>query len=418
MTEHSGSEETRSETVPIDDGRFEAHLHVDGHLQVGEHVAAEHLATAHGAEALRAPVELIEEELHAKSRARRVAEAVVSLLVTVAMFALVIPKLFDTEYRQIFAELGELDAMAVVGLFAFWIFSMWTYWVFQTRGLPGLTVAQSGVLNLSGSAVSNVVPFGGAVGIGATYAQTMSWGFRPTDITLSILVTGVWNVFSKLGFPILALVAVTMMGEDDHGLGIAAWIGLAILIAAVGVFTMVMRSQALAERVGAWAESLVGAFRRLVRRPAVESVSEKVLEFREHSVGLVSRHWVGLTIWIALYKVTSFGLQLLCVRALGIDELGWVEVLAAYTFGELLTTIPLTPSGVGFVEAGSAGIMVAFGAGEADALAAVFLFRAFTYLLEVPAGALAWAVWAGRTSWRKPQPNGNGANGVTAAATT
>ena len=380
------------------EGPFDHDL--ERHRSAGTHVAAEH-----GTDRLGAPIDLIEEELGAKSTTRRIAEAAISLSVTIAMFALVIPRLFDTEYREVFSVLGGLDGLAVAGLFAFWIFSMWTYWVFQTRSLPGLTVPQSGVLNLSGSAVSNVVPFGGAVGIGATYAQTMSWGFRPADVTRSILVSGVWNVFSKLGFPIVALVIVNLAGEDDHGMGIPAWIGLGVLLGAIGLFWMIMRSEALATRIGDIAQAVIGFVLGLVRRPAPESVRDKVLEFRAESVDLVSRRWLGLTVWIGLYKLTSFGLQLLCVRALGIDELGWVAVLAAYTFGELLTTIPVTPSGVGFVEAGSAGIMVAFGAGEADALAAVFLFRAFTYLLEVPIGAIGWAIWAGMTSWRKPQPD-------------
>lgn len=393
---------------PPDDGEGASELdrELEPHLAVGARVVADRPSDGIGA-----PIELLEEELHTKSTTRRIVEALVSLAVTVAMFALVIPKLFDTEYRDVFAALGRLDGLAVVGLFAFWIASMWTYWVFQARSLPGLTVPQSGVLNLSGSAVSNVVPFGGAVGIGATYAQTMSWGFRPVEVTRSILVSGVWNVFSKLGFPILALLAVNLRGDDDHGLGIAAWIGLAILVGAIVVFWLIMRSQVLAEKVGDAAQAVVGFGLRVARRPAQESVKQKVLDFRAESVDLVRRRWLGLTVWIGLYKVSSFLLQLLCVRALGIDELGWVYVLAAYTFGELLTTVPLTPSGVGLVEAGSAGIMVAFGAPEADALAAVFLFRAFTYVLEVPAGAIGWAIWAAKSSWRKPQP----ATGVDAA---
>jgi len=32
----------------------------------------------------------------------------------------------------------------------------------------------------------------------------------------------------------------------------------------------------------------------------------------------------------------------------------------------------------------------------------VFLFRGFTYLLEIPTGAVAWGVWASRRGWRRP----------------
>jgi hypothetical protein len=32
----------------------------------------------------------------------------------------------------------------------------------------------------------------------------------------------------------------------------------------------------------------------------------------------------------------------------------------------------------------------------------VFLFRGFTYLMEIPLGAIGWFVWGTRRSWRRP----------------
>jgi uncharacterized membrane protein YbhN (UPF0104 family) len=108
--------------------------------------------------------------------------------------------------------------------------------------------------------------------------------------------------------------------------------------------------------------------------------------------------------WMLIYNTGQFLLLLLCVRAIGADtnELGWIEVLAAFAFANLLTTIAITPSGVGFVEAGTVAALIAFGGPEAGSAAAVFLFRALTYLMEIPLGALGWVVWAGRSSWRRP----------------
>jgi uncharacterized membrane protein YbhN (UPF0104 family) len=56
------------------------------------------------------------------------------------------------------------------------------------------------------------------------------------------------------------------------------------------------------------------------------------------------------------------------------------------------------------VETGAAAALISFGADDASATAAVFLFRGFTYLLEIPVGSLAWIVWASKRSWRRPQP--------------
>jgi uncharacterized protein (TIRG00374 family) len=129
-----------------------------------------------------------------------------------------------------------------------------------------------------------------------------------------------------------------------------------------------------------------------------------VLDFRHRTVALVRARWPALTFWIVAYKVCSFLIELACLRALGVgaDQIGWVEVLAAYSLGELLSTSPVTPAGVGFVEAGNAFILVHFGVPQETAVAAVFLFRAFDYLLEIPLGGAAWIVWATRRRWRRP----------------
>ena len=105
-----------------------------------------------------------------------------------------------------------------------------------------------------------------------------------------------------------------------------------------------------------------------------------------------------------IFNAGQFLLLLLCVRVLGGDthELGWIEVLAAFSFANVLTTIAITPSGVGFVEAGAVAALIAFGGPEAASAAAVFLYRGFTYLMEIPLGAIGWAVWGTRRSWRRP----------------
>jgi uncharacterized membrane protein YbhN (UPF0104 family) len=107
---------------------------------------------------------------------------------------------------------------------------------------------------------------------------------------------------------------------------------------------------------------------------------------------------------VVLFNLIQYLLLLACVRSIGLDthELGWIEVFAAFAFARLLEAIPLTPSGVGFVETGAAATLIAFGGNAEAATAAVFLFRGFTYLLEIPTGAIAWGVWASMRGWRRP----------------
>ena len=57
--------------------------------------------------------------------------------------------------------------------------------------------------------------------------------------------------------------------------------------------------------------------------------------------------------------------------------------------------LPLTPGGVGVVEAGLTGPLIVGlpAAAVARVAAAVLLYRAVTYLLPIPLGALAYVWW-------------------------
>ena len=347
---------------------------------------------------------IVEHELHRRSTGRRLAEAAVSLAVVALIFAFVIPAVSGSHYSEIWAEITKLTWVEIGTLTLIWIAGMLAYTGVLTNTLPGLTHPQALTVNFAGSAVSNVVPFGGAVGVGATYAISLSWGFDMPAITLSILVSGVWNVFAKLGMPVVAVFLLVVTGRAATHLIAPTVLGLLALVGATTVLVLIMRSEALATRIGQLAQRLVDPFARRLRRSSAPDIVGAVLDFRHRSIGLLRARWWRITAWMFAYNLGQFLLLLACVRAVGIgtEKLGWIEVLAAFAFARLLETIPLTPSGVGFVEAGAVAALIGFGGAEAGSTAAVFLFRGFTYLAEIPLGGLAWVVWVTKRSWRRP----------------
>jgi uncharacterized membrane protein YbhN (UPF0104 family) len=364
--------------------------------------ALSELAAREGLGGVGVAAALIEDELRAKSPLRRFGELGVSLVITVVIFARAIPRLVGVEYAAVFERLASIDRVTVAGLLLFWGFTMWNYGGVVTASLPGLSRLQGIVLNFSGSALANVVPFGGAAGVGATYAQGLSWGFDVGSVTLSIIVTGVWNVFAKLGLPMLVLFGLLVTHQSSEGLSAAGLAGFAVLVASVAGLAAVFRSESLARSLGAAGQRVLDAGRRLLRRPPAGDLAQRIVDGRHRTIGLVAERWHHLTFWMVAYKASQALLQLLCAKAVGVEGVGWIQLFAVYAFGELLTTIPVTPSGVGFVEGGSAQLLVAFGAQPDVALAAVLCYRAFTYLLEIPLGALGWLTWATRRSWRRP----------------
>ena len=351
------------------------------------------------------PAEAVEVELHRKSLRRRIVEALVSLTALVVIFALVIPKVSGSTYREVAHQLRHLSIAQIGVLFAVWVAGLIAYAGVLTAVLPGLKRSQGVVLNTASSAVSNVVPFGGAVGVGATYGMCRSWGFSVPTTTLGIMVSGIWNIFLKLGLPVIALVLLVAEGRATGGLVGAAAVGLGLLIGAVALLTLVLRSERLAETIGSGLQSTVSAILRLVHRPDRPEVRAAVVEFRHRSRDLIAARWPRVTFWMLCYSLLQFLLQFLCLKLLGDRELATIQVFAAFAFGRLLSTVPITPSGVGFADATVIGALVAFGGDPAVCTAGVLLFTGFTFLLEIPVGGISWIVWARMRSWRRAVTN-------------
>jgi uncharacterized protein (TIRG00374 family) len=76
------------------------------------------------------------------------------------------------------------------------------------------------------------------------------------------------------------------------------------------------------------------------------------------------------------------------------------EAFGAFAIARLLTAVPITPGGLGFIELGlTAGLVVA-GGSEVPVVAAVVVFRALTYLVQIPFGAITYLYWRHSRTWR------------------
>ena len=76
-------------------------------------------------------------------------------------------------------------------------------------------------------------------------------------------------------------------------------------------------------------------------------------------------------------------------------------VLLAYVAGSLLGMIPLTPGGLGFVEAGLTGMLALAGVGAGPALVATLAYRLVSFWAPIPVGAAAYWLFRRRYSDRE-----------------
>jgi uncharacterized protein (TIRG00374 family) len=253
---------------------------------------------------------------------------------------------------------------------------------------------------------ANTVPAGGAVSIGLTYAMLGSWGFSKSRATVSVLVTGIWNNFVKLGMPIVAVVILLVEGGAGDGRLISALLGLAGLATAIVIFALILRSEEFAAKIGNRTASVVTRLRRMVRKGPVGGYDLAVVKFRGRIIGLVRHRWLSLTVWTIVGHLSLYAVLLVSLRQIGVPEsdVGWEQVLAVFAFARLLTAIPLTPGGLGVIELALIGGLDAAGGAHTEVVGAVLVFRLLTYVIPIPFGFLTYFYWRRNRSWRDSAP--------------
>lgn len=338
---------------------------------------------------------------------KRAIQALVSTAIVVGIFVGVMPRIAN--YGDVWDTIAAMTGLELGGLFLVGLWNLVTYWFVLVAALPGMRLREAAVVNQASTAVSNTLPGGGAIGVGVTVAMLRSWGFRVSAITRSAIVTGIWNNFVKLGMPILALALLAIEGGATPARVLSALVGVGVLVGSIAAFSLMLRSDRAAARVGSFFGRGIDRLRRMLRKPPIAEWAERAVAFRGETIGLLRHRWLSLTVASLVSHLSLYAVLLTALRNVGInqDELGWIEVLAAFAFVRLVSALPVTPGGVGVVELGYAAVMTIGmdATASAQVVAAILLFRAITYVLPVPFGAASYLVWRRNRSWRMSEPD-------------
>jgi uncharacterized membrane protein YbhN (UPF0104 family) len=318
----------------------------------------------------------------------RTVASVVSILVAISLVA-ALPYIVGIDWGVIWAQFARLNPWIVVGLFALWGLGLWAYTWVLTASLPGLNHRQALTLNAVGSAVSNLMPFGGAAGVAVNFAMARSWGFRSHAVAVSTVASGICNVLARFLLPAVGLVALLAAGHVPD-----SWLAVPVGTASVGLFGLVavlvvaLRWDRAADVVGRAADRALRVLPHRIR-PAEHQASAALARLRVTTSGLLRTSWLPMTLGMSAYLALQAALFCACLLATG-AYLGVGEAVAAFALGRLLTTVVVTPGGFGIAEAGTAAVMIHLGGAPGPVTAAVLLFSMFTFVLEVPLGAVFW----------------------------
>ncbi len=344
----------------------------------------------------------------------RVLQILFSVIIVVGIFAFAIPKIAD--YGSVWQALSSMTWLELATLVGAMIFNLFTYWWQNMSSLPGLHLWPAAVNNQTTTSIANTIPGGGYIAVGVGFTMYRSWGFTTSAIVLSVIVTGIWNMFMKLGLPVISLAILAVQGKASGGLLLGAVIGVGLLTVAVVLFALLLWKKPFARAIGNGLGRVVSVPLRLFRRPAVQDWGERAVRFRRQTIDLVSKRWIWLTLTTIVSHLALFFVLLLSLRAVGVSEqeISTAQALGVYSFGRLVTALPITPGGLGVIELTYIGGLILAGRAHADVpadvfhaqvAAAVLIFRTLTYGIQIPLGAFTYVIWRVNKSWRKPVPS-------------
>ena len=334
---------------------------------------------------------------------RIVISTAVTLVVLAVVFLGIFPKVAD--YSEAWSSIQQMPTAYVVALVLATVANLAVYvWPLQAA-LPGLGYGPGFVVRQTSFAISNAVPAGGAVGLGVQYGMLDSYGVGAGAAAGAIAIVSVFNVFATLFMPVLGVVALLASGVVDGTYVLMAAVGILAIAVAVVAFTVVLRSERGARTVGGWADRLVQPLSRRLAHGRSPELTGKLLDFRSSVVDVMRARWVQVTLSTLLLQLTSWAVLVLALRGLesgtGKVTVTWTEALAAFSFSRVASFIPITPGGLGTVDAALAALLSGYGASSSQALAADLVWRAATYVPQVVLGILTFLWWRVTSTRRK-----------------
>jgi len=239
-------------------------------------------------------------------------------------------------------------------------------------------------IDLSTMAASHVVPAGSAVGLGLGYRMLTRAGVSGPAAVFAKATQAVGSaVVLNLILWIALLVSIPLHGFSPV-YGPIALAGLVLLTIAAVLLALVLRGH---DRVSDVVARLLGRLPKLSEagvRAAVQSSAGHLRAFT------ADRRRLALTfVFAAANWLLDAAALWACVRAFG-HTLGPDGLLVPYGIAAVLAALPITPAGLGIVEASLIPALVGFSTPRGIAILGVLAWRAITFLLPIPIGGLSY----------------------------
>jgi hypothetical protein len=239
---------------------------------------------------------------------------------------------------------------------------------------------------LAGNALSKIAPGGGAVGAALQYRMLVRAGVPGPAVASGLTACNLLTFALVLAMPVLAIPGILRGGVNRDLLEIAG-IGIAVLAALAGLGILFI----VTDGPLAWVAGLIQRVRNRVRRSAepLQRLPQRLLAERDRIVRVIGPRWKRALVSTSGRWAFDYATLLAALAAVGSYPRPSL-VLLAFCGAQLLAQIPITPGGLGFVEAGLTAMLSLAGVKAGDAVLATFAYRLFSYWLPLPVGLGAY----------------------------
>jgi uncharacterized protein (TIRG00374 family) len=247
--------------------------------------------------------------------------------------------------------------------------------------------------SLAGNAVTNVLPGGDAVGASVQFQMLVTAGVDSVQAAGGLATASILGVAGLFALPVFVLPAIAGGLSVKSGLLFAAVLGIVGFVLLVGAGVVVLRFDRVLYWVGSFVQWILNKVHR--RKTPSQDLTERLLAERDSVRKELGRNWR-----MALLAVAGrIGLDYLCLLS-ALYAAGARPnpslVLLAYAATAVIALIPLTPGGLGIVEASLSGLLILAGVKPDRAVLATLAFRLASYWLPIMAGAVSYFLFRHR----------------------
>jgi len=321
---------------------------------------------------------------------RRLGRTIFWLAVTGVSIYLVFPSIVEVfgSWKQI-TRFSLWSLLAMAGLQAASLASLWALQFVTLHGPRWRAVITS---QLAGSGLAKVAPGGGAMGSALQYKMLVRSGAHPAATVTALTAINVLVFAMVLAMPVLAIPALLRGGVNDT-LSHTAFAGLGVFAAASALGAVLLTT----DRPLAWVGRVVQRVRNRLRRSSepLHHLPQRLLRERDRLLATLGPRWKRALLATVGRWTFDYLTLLAALAAIGSHPRPGL-VLLAFCGAQVLAQIPITPGGLGFVEAGLSAMLVLAGVSAGDALLATFAYRLYAYWLPLPLGLVGLALAPGR----------------------